>query len=112
MSEVGERVRAALPAVALLTLATAAVLGLSTLLAIAPAPPLWQVVLTLVAGLLLGVAATDQVRAALTDWQGAAAAEAGTHRRTRRGTPSEKAVPLDKAMHEQPLPLEKPAPPR
>lgn len=109
MSEVGERVRAALPAVALLTLATAAVLGLSTLLGIAPAPPVWQVVLTLVAGLLLGIAATDQVRAALTDWQGATAAEAGTHRRTRRGatlahTPATAA--------DEPAQLEKPRPPR
>ncbi|MFC4999819.1 hypothetical protein ACFPIJ_18495 [Dactylosporangium cerinum] len=113
MSEVGERVRAALPAVALLTLATAAVLGLSTLVGIAPAPPVWQLGLTLVAGLLLGIAATDQVRAALTDWQGATAAESGTHRRARRGAApaSSPASPSPSPSPEQ-QPLEKPRPPR
>ncbi|MFF5227521.1 hypothetical protein [Dactylosporangium sp. NPDC000521] len=103
MSEVGARARAALPAVALLTLATAAVLGLSTLIGTAPAPPAWRIVLTLVAGLLLGVAATDQVRAALTDWQGAATAEAGSHRRGRRGPAP---------VQDPDQPLEKPARPR
>ncbi|MEV0128288.1 hypothetical protein AB0H83_07450 [Dactylosporangium sp. NPDC050688] len=120
MSEVGERARAALPAVALLTLATAAVLGLATLTGIAPAPPVWQIALTLVAGLLLGVAATDQVRAALTDWQGAAAAEAGSHRRTRRAAAQPGAGAADLpgtgtaaavAVLDEP-PLEKPRPPR
>ncbi|MET7398657.1 hypothetical protein ABZS66_34725 [Dactylosporangium sp. NPDC005572] len=85
MSEVGPRVRGALPAVGLLTLATAAMLGVSTLLGFAPAPPVWQIALTLVAAVLLGIAAADQVRAALTDWQGATAAESGVHRRPRRG---------------------------
>jgi hypothetical protein len=87
VSEVGRRVRAALPAVGLLTLATGAMLALSTLLGFAPAPPAWQLALTLVVALLLGIAATDQVRAALTAWQGATAAESGIHRRPRRGLP-------------------------
>ncbi|MFG2044354.1 hypothetical protein [Dactylosporangium sp. NPDC048998] len=84
MSEAGRRVRAALPAVALLVLATGAMLGLSTLLGFAPLPPAWRIALTLVVALLLALAAADQVRAALTDWQGAAAAESGAHRRPRR----------------------------
>ncbi|GAA2630022.1 hypothetical protein GCM10010399_72360 [Dactylosporangium fulvum] len=87
VSEVGRRFRAVLPAVGLLTLATAGVLGISTLLGFAPAPPVWRIVLTLVAAALPGVAATDQVRAALTDWRGATAAESGAHRRPRRGAP-------------------------
>ncbi|GGM59853.1 hypothetical protein ACFFX1_04535 [Dactylosporangium sucinum] len=85
VSEVGRRVRGALPAVGLLTLATAAMLGVSTLLGFAPAPAAWRIALTLVAAGLLGIAAADQVRAALTDWQGATAAESGVHRRPRRG---------------------------
>ncbi|WP_433078395.1 hypothetical protein ACQP1P_37230 [Dactylosporangium sp. CA-052675] len=84
MSEAGRRAQAALPAVALLVLATGAALGLSTLLGFAPLPPAWRLVLTLVIALLLALAAADQVRAALTDWQGAAAAEWGAHRRPRR----------------------------
>ncbi|WP_433608689.1 hypothetical protein ACQP2P_36225 [Dactylosporangium sp. CA-139114] len=84
MSEAGRRAQAALPAVALLVLATGAALGLSTLLGFAPLPPAWRIVLALVIALLLALAAADQVRAALTDWQGAAAAEWGAHRRPRR----------------------------
>ena len=117
MSEVGERVRAALPAVALLTLATAAVLGLSTLLGIAPAPPVWQVVLTLVAGLLLGIAATDQVRAALTDWQGAPPPSArhpprpgpGSHRRGDASHTRPQRPRMSRRNSEKPRP---PRPPR
>src|SRR5690348_9174404 len=86
MSEAGRRVRAALPAPALPVLATAAMLGLSTLLGFAPLPAGWRVALTLVVAAVLAMAAADQVRAALTDWQGAAAAESGVHRRPRRGT--------------------------
>ncbi|GAA2361208.1 hypothetical protein [Dactylosporangium salmoneum] len=87
MSEAGRRARAALPAVALLVLATGAMLALSTLLGFAPLPPVWQLVLTLLVALLLALAAADQVRAALTDWQGATAAETGVHRRRRRRDP-------------------------
>ncbi|WP_432828378.1 hypothetical protein [Dactylosporangium sp. CA-092794] len=83
MSEAGRLARAALPAVALLVLATGAMLALSTLLGFAPAPPAWRIALTLVVALLLGLAAAGQVRAALTDWQGATAAEWGVHRRRR-----------------------------
>jgi hypothetical protein len=89
MSEAGPArihwARAALPAIALLVLATAATLALSTLLGFAPAPPAWRVALTLALAVLLGLAAAGQVRAALTDWRGAAAAESGAHRRPRRG---------------------------
>jgi hypothetical protein len=86
MSEAGRRVRAALPAVALLVLATGATLGLSTLLGIAALPAAWRIALTLVVALLLAAAAADQVGAAITDWRGAAAAESGIHRRgLRRG---------------------------
>jgi hypothetical protein len=84
MSEAGRRVRAALPALAVLVLATGATLGLSTLLGFAPLPPAWRIALTLLVALLLALAAADQVRAALTDWQGAAVAEWGAHRRPRR----------------------------
>ncbi|GAA3268220.1 hypothetical protein Dvina_42660 [Dactylosporangium vinaceum] len=84
MSEAGRRVRAALPAVAVLVLATLATLGLSTLLGFAPLPPAWRLVLVFVLAVLLALAAADQVRAALTGWEGAAAAEWGTHRRPRR----------------------------
>lgn len=84
MSEAGRRARAALPAVALLVLATAATLGLSTLLGFAPRPPAWRIALTFAVALALALVAADQVRAALTDWQGAAAAEWGAHRRPRR----------------------------
>ncbi|MEV6929999.1 hypothetical protein AB0M46_36705, partial [Dactylosporangium sp. NPDC051485] len=87
MSEAGRRARAALPAVALLVLATGAMLALSTLLGFAPLPPAWRLLLTLLVALLLALAAADQVRAALTDWQGAAAAETGVHRRGRRRDP-------------------------
>ncbi|GAA4254690.1 hypothetical protein [Dactylosporangium darangshiense] len=84
MSEAGRRARAALPAVALLVLATGAMLALSTLLGFAPLPAAWRIALTLVVAVLLALAAADQVRAALTDWQGASAAESGVHRRPRR----------------------------
>ncbi|WP_432975832.1 hypothetical protein [Dactylosporangium sp. CA-233914] len=84
MSEAGRRARAALPAAALLVLATGAALGVSTLLGFAPLPPAWRLALTLLVALLLALAAADQVRAALTGWQGAAAAEWGVHRRPRR----------------------------
>ncbi|WP_433207976.1 hypothetical protein ACQP00_42435 [Dactylosporangium sp. CS-047395] len=84
MSEAGRRARAALPAVAVLVLATGATLGLSTLLGFAPLPPAWRLALTLVVALLLALAAADEVRAALTGWEGAAAAEWGAHRRPRR----------------------------
>ncbi|MER7005768.1 hypothetical protein ABT297_22365 [Dactylosporangium sp. NPDC000555] len=83
MSEAGRRARTALPAAALLVLATGAMLGLSTLLGFAPLPAAWRIVLTLVVALLLALAAAEQVRAALTDWRGATAAESGVHRRRR-----------------------------
>lgn len=84
VSALGQRLRASLPAVVLLVGAAAALLLASVVVGFAPTPPVFQLVLTLVIAALVALAVTDQVRAALTSWRGATAAEMGVHRRGRR----------------------------
>jgi hypothetical protein len=80
----GNRARAALPAVALLTLGAGVMLALALLAGFAPTPPLVQVVLALLVAAVIGFGAAHQVRAAIDAWRGAATAASGAHRRRRR----------------------------
>src|SRR4051794_19088639 len=84
VSALGQRLRASLPAVVLLAGAAAALLFAAVGVGFAPTPPIFQVVLAMVLASLAGLAVTDVVRAALTSWRGATAAEMGVHRRGRR----------------------------
>jgi hypothetical protein len=84
VSPLGQRLRAALPAVMLLVGACAVLLFAAVGVGFAPTPPIFQIVLALAVAALVGVAVTDQVRAALRAWRGTTAAEMGIHRRGRR----------------------------
>ena len=84
VSALGQRLRASLPAVVLLVGAAAALLLAAIGVGFAPTPPVFQAVLTIAVAALVGPAVSGPVRAALTSWRGATAAEMGIHRRGRR----------------------------
>src|SRR5437868_5016905 len=84
VSALGQRLRASLPAVVLLVGAATVLLFAAVGVGFAPTPPIFQVVLAVALAALAGLAVTELVRAALTSWRGATAAEMGVHRRGRR----------------------------